>query len=268
MPTATSAINLLEDGKYFSSQGEVKQGSTHPADKYTTWPVVLQAVVRGTESGASSLCMSAIGGVVWQLRRAQIDFEVLSMGQVYGYVPPDDTNNTVSALVDEGDSAVAPKLAETAATGKEGSISCGNHTGPVSEDKVMAGGGGLLVGGGGGRRHEAMTLDAVSLANLEILFNNFDRTEKGSLWAFVDRTRTAFGRRLLKEWVCNPLYRAQDIAKRAAAVEELLSNCAEEAVRARMILKGVPDLERLLTRVHSNGLKKKGADHPDSRAIL
>jgi len=32
---------------------------------------------------------------------------------------------------------------------------------------------------------------------------------------------------------------------------------------------GMVDLERLLTRVHSNGLKRTGsADHPDSRAVL
>ena len=32
--------------------------------------------------------------------------------------------------------------------------------------------------------------------------------------------------------------------------------------------KGIPDLERLLSRVHSSGLKRKVADHPDGRAVL
>lgn len=32
--------------------------------------------------------------------------------------------------------------------------------------------------------------------------------------------------------------------------------------------EGIPDLERLLSRVHSSGLKKKVADHPDGRAVL
>ena len=43
-----------------------------------------------------------------------------------------------------------------------------------------------------------MTLDAAALQNLEILVNNFDKTEKGSLWTFVNRCKTAFGKRILK----------------------------------------------------------------------
>ena len=34
------------------------------------------------------------------------------------------------------------------------------------------------------------------------------------------------------------------------------------------IIKGIPDLERLLTRVHATALKKQALNHPDSRAIL
>jgi hypothetical protein len=99
--------------------------------------------------------------------------------------------------------------------------------------------------------------------------NNFDRTEKGSLWQFVNRCKTPFGRRLLKEWLCHPLYRAADIARRAAAVEELLTSSGDQADMARSCLKGIPDLERLLARVHSNALqKKKGLEHPSNRAIL
>jgi DNA mismatch repair protein MSH6 len=116
-----------------------------------------------------------------------------------------------------------------------------------------------------------MILDAVALTNLEILANNFDRTEKGSLWAFMNRCKTAFGARLLKEWVCHPLLRVGDINDRAAAVEELLNALQTEAETARKELKAVPDLERLLARIHSNGLKRKSGgdcDHPDSRAIM
>lgn len=116
-----------------------------------------------------------------------------------------------------------------------------------------------------------MILDAVAMTNLEVLLNNFDHTEKGSLWAFMNRCKTLFGARLLKDWVCHPLYRVPDIALRSGAVEDLLDGLKNESNDARVLLKGVPDLERLLARVHSNSLKKKGngaEDHPDSRAVM
>lgn len=45
----------------------------------------------------------------------------------------------------------------------------------------------------------------------------------------------------------------QDIAKRGEAVESLLTDFSEESAAARKLLKAVPDLERLLQRVHCNG---------------
>ncbi len=35
-----------------------------------------------------------------------------------------------------------------------------------------------------------------------------------------------------------------------------------------MLLKALPDLERLLNRIHTNGNKKKSLEHPDSRAVM
>jgi DNA mismatch repair ATPase MutS len=105
-----------------------------------------------------------------------------------------------------------------------------------------------------------MTLDEVTLSNLEVLVNNHDRSERGSLWAFVNKCRTAFGRqelglilatalalnnwssgcnrRLLRSWLCRPLFRARDIRQRASAVEELVELLPEEAQKAREVLKG------------------------------
>jgi DNA mismatch repair protein MSH6 len=99
--------------------------------------------------------------------------------------------------------------------------------------------------------------------------NNFDRSEKGSLWAFLNRCKTSFGRRLLKEWITRPLLQPADIAKRSAAVDEFLTGDLSGHIdRVRVLLKSVPDLERLLARVHSNGLRSKGVNHPDSRAVM
>ncbi len=56
---------------------------------------------------------------------------------------------------------------------------------------------------------------------LEILHNNDDGRERGSLLWLLDHTRTPFGSRLLRSWVAHPLRDAARIAERLDAVEEL-----------------------------------------------
>jgi len=234
LPSPSETLTLLKKGVYYGSSADAE---------YKTWPVVLQAVIQGMQNDSSSLAMAALGGALFQLKRSLIDYEVLSLGRVFGYVPPDDESNKVSQLIETSSSAVDTSSLVNVGSGSSASAGHGGET-------------------------DHMTLDAVSLSNLEILYNNFDRTEKGSLWSFVDRCKTSFGKRLLKEWLCHPLFRAEDIKKRADAVEELLTDCVDQSKECRDALNGIPDLERLLARVHTNGLKKKGIDHPDSRAIM
>lgn len=116
-------------------------------------------------------------------------------------------------------------------------------------------------------RAPCMVLDAVALANLEVLVNNFDRTERGSLWSFINRCKTPFGKRILREWLCKPLVSLEEIALRRGAVEELM-HFEAEAEKVRCIFKKLPDVERLLSRVHCNGLINRSTVHPDARAIM
>ena len=123
-----------------------------------------------------------------------------------------------------------------------------------------------------------MILDAISLSNLEILKNNYDHTAKGSLWSFVNHCNTAFGSRILCDWLTHPLYNTKHIYNRMYAIEDLLTIFSIQSEQIRNIFKKLPDIERLLLRVHSNGLKKsvsgqagKGHnsdEHPDCRAIM
>ena len=122
-----------------------------------------------------------------------------------------------------------------------------------------------------------MILDAISLSNLEILKNNYDHTAKGSLWSFVNHCNTAFGSRILCDWLTHPLYNTKHIYNRMYAIEELLTIYSIQSEQCRNIFKKLPDIERLLLRVHSNGLKKSSSgqarkghnsDHPDCRAIM
>ena len=240
MPTAAVTIKQLKDGRYFGETGNEDE-----------WPIIAKAIATGVADGSSALVTSALGGVLWMLRRSLIDYEVLSLGKFFAYVPVDEYEN-----VEHGGDEIfcTGEVTQAMSTSSDAhmDVDANPQLNIISESNEPT----------------VMTLDAVALQNLEILVNNFDKTEKGSLWAFINRCQTPFGRRQLKDWLCHPLFRVEDIRRRSAAIEQLISTFSSEASMARGHLKGVPDLERLLSRVHSTGLNKKGRSHPDSRAVM
>uniref|UniRef100_A0A1A8VG93 DNA mismatch repair protein n=1 Tax=Nothobranchius furzeri TaxID=105023 RepID=A0A1A8VG93_NOTFU len=113
---------------------------------------------------------------------------------------------------------------------------------------------------------QRMVLDGVTLANLEIFQNGSGGTE-GTLLERLDTCSTPFGKRLLKQWLCAPLCNPTSIRDRLDAVEDLIGAQAQ-ATEVSDLLKKLPDLERLLSKIHSIGTPLKGQDHPDSRAVL
>ncbi|KAJ4957042.1 hypothetical protein NE237_013825 [Protea cynaroides] len=66
-----------------------------------------------------------------------------------------------------------------------------------------------------------MTLSANALQQLEVLKNNFDGSETGSLLQSMNHTLTIFGSRLLKHWVTHPLCDRSLICARINAVSEI-----------------------------------------------
>nr|XP_046257364.1 DNA mismatch repair protein Msh6 [Scatophagus argus] len=116
------------------------------------------------------------------------------------------------------------------------------------------------------KTRQRMVLDGVTLANLEIFQNGSGGTE-GTLLERLDTCSTPFGKRLLKQWVCAPLCNPTSIKDRLDAVEDLMGAQAQ-ATEVSDLLKKLPDLERLLSKIHSIGTPLKGQDHPDSRAVL
>lgn len=58
---------------------------------------------------------------------------------------------------------------------------------------------------------------------------------------------TAFGKRLLRQWVCSPLTSIPEIEARQDAVEQLLKH-PELMAEAKEVLRKLPDLERLLRK--------------------
>ncbi|XP_010728752.3 DNA mismatch repair protein Msh6 isoform X1 [Larimichthys crocea] len=113
---------------------------------------------------------------------------------------------------------------------------------------------------------QRMVLDGVTLANLEIFQSGSGGTE-GTLLERLDTCSTPFGKRLLKQWLCAPLCNPTSINDRLNAVEDLMGAQAQ-ATEVSDLLKKLPDLERLLSKIHSIGTPLKGQDHPDSRAVL
>jgi len=98
-----------------------------------------------------------------------------------------------------------------------------------------------------------MVLDATALSALEIL-ETLEGSYKGSLLEFLDQTSTPFGSRLLKQWLCAPLYDVNDIGQRQDAVEFFIER-PDVREQLRSALKKVcggstgVDLERATARV-------------------
>ena len=97
-----------------------------------------------------------------------------------------------------------------------------------------------------------LELDASSLQNLEILQSN-EGAFQGSLLHLLDCTQTAFGKRDFKKMVSRPLCDPVQINLRLDAVADFISN-KELMNSLRSQLKKLPDLERLLARIHALGV--------------
>ncbi|KAH9286596.1 DNA mismatch repair protein Msh6 [Echinococcus granulosus] len=116
-------------------------------------------------------------------------------------------------------------------------------------------------------RQVNMVLDSVTMENLEILTNNFNGTLEGTLLERLDSCCTPFGRRLLRTWVVSPPCHPNSITKRQDAIQELM-DLSPQLQSVRDALRRLPDLERLLTKIHIMGWNATRPDHPESRAIV
>ncbi|MDN6731656.1 MAG: DNA mismatch repair protein MutS, partial [Atopostipes suicloacalis] len=84
--------------------------------------------------------------------------------------------------------------------------------------------------------------------NLELTISLRDHTRKGTLLSVMDRTKTAMGGRLLKNWLDKPLVNRMEISKRQDLVENMLNHFFERT-DLNEILTRVYDLERLAGRI-------------------
>ncbi len=110
---------------------------------------------------------------------------------------------------------------------------------------------------------EYMLLDSVALQSLEL----FDRrdvrgADDATLFAVIDETVTALGRRRLTEWLRRPLLDRSRIEERHDAVEALVTGVQpRETVREE--LEAVYDIQRLVARI-----SRGRADARDLRSLV
>ncbi|TRM62248.1 muts domain V-domain-containing protein [Schizophyllum amplum] len=105
------------------------------------------------------------------------------------------------------------------------------------------------------KRGEGLVLDGQTLAHLEILMND-EGTEEGTLLKLLSRCITPFGKRLFRIWLCMPLREISTINDRLDAVEDILDHPSFESQFSE-VAKGLPDLERIVARIHAKSCKIK-----------
>ena len=101
---------------------------------------------------------------------------------------------------------------------------------------------------------EYMILDRNTRKNLEL--TETLRDKYGSLLWAIDKTRTNMGARLLKNWVCQPLKRAQDILKRQNSVSEFVEK-SDTRIDMGNALEQIYDIQRLATRMSNSSANPK-----------
>lgn len=233
-------------------------------------------MLRAAVEGKADLALSSFGAVLFYLQRNLISEEILSLGIVKAYIPPESAATAVQQSQKELQQLAIEQSLQESGLKDDSSPDVdaldenneANDTAPMDVD--------LPPTHNFENEITCMSLDGTTLHNLEILTNAVDKKVAGSLWSKINYTKSPHGSRLLRAWLLRPLFRKSDIERRLDAVQELASGGAAVALaEARKVLAKCGDIERLLSRVHSmSGLCLPGEDenadriHPNERAIL
>ena len=125
------------------------------------------------------------------------------------------------------------------------------------------------------KTHEYLKMDIHTKRNLELTESLRLKSRNFSLLWLLDKTKTAMGSRMLKNWIESPLINKDDINKRYDIIEKLLSEFILKEDLKNLLFE-VYDLERLVGRIgygNTNGrdllqLKNSLKVLPDIKKIL
>lgn len=118
----------------------------------------------------------------------------------------------------------------------------------------------LIVGISTYRLEDFMTLDDATRRNLELTETLRAGQGKGSLLGVLDATLTPMGRRLLRQWVNQPLLREEPIRARQDLIQAALEMPLWRA-EMRQRLAPIGDLERLTNRIHASSAGPRDLSH-------
>ena len=97
-------------------------------------------------------------------------------------------------------------------------------------------------------RSQFMELDYTARRNLELTESLRGGEKKGSLLWVLDKTRTAMGARMLRQWLEKPLLSVPRIQRRQQAVAALLEDIMTREGLEKL-LSGINDIERISARI-------------------
>lgn len=89
-----------------------------------------------------------------------------------------------------------------------------------------------------------MSLNAITMRNLEIFQNLGNYSEQGSLLWAVNHTSTKFGKKMLHSWIASPLKDIVQIEERLDVITEMLHSDSSVFPVIEKTLAKLPDLER------------------------
>ena len=95
---------------------------------------------------------------------------------------------------------------------------------------------------------EYMYIDNASIRNLELLETLQGRERIGSLLNVLDYTKTAMGKRMLRNWIIEPLKSKNEIINRQVAIKNLVDDTSRIGTLEDYLFE-IYDLERLSTRI-------------------
>ncbi|MFH1113480.1 MAG: DNA mismatch repair protein MutS [Pseudomonadota bacterium] len=93
-----------------------------------------------------------------------------------------------------------------------------------------------------------MVLDHSTLRNLEVFKNIREGSTEGTLLRLMDKTCTAMGARLLRQWIAYPLLDVEEIRRRSETVQALVDETVTRG-DLRAHLKDIGDLERIAGKI-------------------
>ena len=106
-----------------------------------------------------------------------------------------------------------------------------------------------------------MVIDAQAIEHLELLEipGKSRNIQEGTLLSYLTKhNNSAFGKRLMKKWLVHPLRDVDRINTRLDAVEDLKEHSELRSSMARL-LSGLPDLERMVSKIYTYSVKQSVA---------